>query len=57
MPLKLIKSGLEGSLRFGRYVYIRKVCQMALKDQNWLRRHQHTLVYLVGGGGGACLTL
>ena len=30
---------------------------MALKDQNWLRRHQHTLVYLGGGGGGACLTL
>lgn len=30
---------------------------MALKDQDWLRRHQHTLVYLGGGGGGACLTL
>lgn len=26
---------------------------MALKDQNWLRRHQHALVYLGGGGGGA----
>lgn len=26
---------------------------MALKDQNWLRRHQHTLVYLGSGGGGA----
>lgn len=30
---------------------------MALKDQDWLRRHQHTLVYLGGGGGGACLAL
>lgn len=26
---------------------------MTLKDENWLRRHQHTLVYLGGGGGGA----